>query len=121
MLDAISSVVSFLVGYGLPVVVAIIMGGGALYLFCLAFDSDGLTRVELIGFGLVLASLTKWSIQWYFEFKSLGGDEPCAEADAILSAALTAGVFFLINTLRAAGLPYFVIGPVLALVAVFGA
>ncbi len=124
MLNEIMMIWEWLWAYLVPVVLTVGMAGLAAYLiFVLPQTTDSwCVRLEMIGFGLVIASLTKWFVQWLFEFRSMGAspEEMFPMMDTVLTVALVSGCLWVANLCRSSGLPYIVIGSVYALIAVFG-
>ncbi len=124
MLDEILAFWQFIWAYLVPVVLTVGLGGLAVYLIIiLPRTTDGWwARSEMIGFGLVLASLTKWFLQLLFEFRSMGvnPEEAFPMMDTLLAIAVVSVILWIANVCRTSGLPYIVIGGVYALIAVFG-
>ena len=126
MLDSIMALTDFIFAYIVPILLVLSGAGVAIYaLLILPFEADEIwVKLESIGFGLTVAAMTKWFIQFYFEFRSFecsSSPEAFPAVDTILAMVVTGICFGAAQVIRAAGLPWIVIGSVLALVAVFGA
>jgi hypothetical protein len=126
MLDSVMATWEFIWAYLVPVLLVLSGAGVAIYtIFMLPWEMDSLWRkLESIGFGLTTAAMTKWFIQFYFEFRSMGhefSEDTFPMVDTILAMVITGVCYGAAQLIRSAGMPWIVIGSVLALVAVFGA
>ncbi len=128
MIDVFLGLWTFLWAYVVPV--ALVAGGIGTAGFCFFVAAYGSCdekwrRIESLGFGLVVAAMTKWFVQLYFEFRSYGHDPsetgvPFPMIDTLLAMIVITVGIGAVNLLKAAGLPYIVIGVFCALAAVFG-
>lgn len=126
MLDVFMDIWQFLWAFLVPVLLVLFMAGVAIVaIFILPRQTENLwAKSESIGFGLTVAAMTKWFIWFYFEFRSFGDDVNSSEAgmaNTILSLIAISVCFGAAQMIRAAGLPWIVIGSLCALIAVFGA